>query len=52
MGERYQDVEKISVCLGAVIPSGLMLMRDMVATKTYLKSLVILMKKRRRPSYY
>jgi hypothetical protein len=52
MGERYQNVEKSSVGLRDVVPSRQLLMtRDITATKICLKSLVILMEGRRRPSF-
>jgi hypothetical protein len=51
MGERYQDVEKPSVCLHSVVPSNLFLMHNMIAMRICPKSLVILMERRRRPSF-
>lgn len=52
MGERYQYVEKSSVRLRDAVPSSqLLMMCDMIAMKICLKSLVILMERRRRPSF-
>lgn len=52
MGERYQDVEKSSVRLrDAILSSQPLMMRDMIVTKIFLKSLVILMERRRHPSF-
>jgi hypothetical protein len=51
MGERYQYVEKSSVRLRDAVPSSQLLMMRDIATKICLKSLVILMERRRRPSF-
>jgi len=50
MGERHEDVEESSVRVCAIIQSRQLLMRDMVATKTYPKFLAILMERRKHLS--
>ena len=50
MGKRYKDVEESSVRVCAITQSRQLLMRNMVATKIYPKSLAILMKRRKRLS--
>ena len=47
MGEGHKDVEESSVRLCAIVQSRDLLMRDMVATRTYPKFLAILMEKRK-----
>ena len=51
MGERYQDLETTSVSLQAFVLSRRLLTRNMAATRTCLKSLVILMARRLHPSF-
>jgi hypothetical protein len=50
MGEGHKDVEESSVRVYAIMQSRRLLMRDMVATKTYPKFLVILMERRKHLS--
>jgi hypothetical protein len=50
MGERHKNVEESSVRVCAIIQSRQLLMRDMVATKTYPKFLAILMERRKHLS--
>ena len=50
MGEGHKDVEESSVRVCAIVQSRLLLMRDMVATKTYPKFLAILMEKHKHLS--
>lgn len=52
MGERHKDVEESSVRVSSIIQSRQLLMRNMVATKTYPKFLAILMERRKHLSSF